>query len=151
MHGQLYRSCDLVVSLRRVVRARWLPRPGVRRVVVSHRPGGAKEKSWAGTADLAFSPHVRSRTRKYLIVLRQSCRASELRLGAIACCDALSFALASRASCTQEFEGGPGADVPDDLDARLMVLPAEHSYTREPASAAECGRGLRGSSFAVIR
>src|SRR5207244_4549308 len=24
-----------------------------------------------------------------------------------------------------------GADVPDDLDARLVVLPAEHSYTKE--------------------
>ena len=30
-----------------------------------------------------------------------------------------------------------GADVPDDLDARLVVLPAEHSYSREPDSAAE--------------
>jgi hypothetical protein len=30
-----------------------------------------------------------------------------------------------------------GADVPDDLDARLVVLPAEHSYTKEPGSAAE--------------
>src|SRR5207244_9505382 len=30
-----------------------------------------------------------------------------------------------------------GADVPDDLDARLVVLPAEHSYTKEPDSAAE--------------
>lgn len=29
-----------------------------------------------------------------------------------------------------------GADVPDDLDARLVVLPAEHSYTKEPDSAA---------------
>jgi predicted AAA+ superfamily ATPase len=29
-----------------------------------------------------------------------------------------------------------GADVPDDLDARLVVLPAEHSYSREPGSAA---------------
>jgi hypothetical protein len=29
------------------------------------------------------------------------------------------------------------ADVPDDLDARLVVLPAEHSYNREPRSAAE--------------
>jgi len=27
--------------------------------------------------------------------------------------------------------------VPDDLDARLVVLPAEHSYTKEPSSAAE--------------
>jgi predicted AAA+ superfamily ATPase len=30
-----------------------------------------------------------------------------------------------------------GADVPDDLDARLVVLPAEHSYSKEPGSAAE--------------
>jgi hypothetical protein len=30
-----------------------------------------------------------------------------------------------------------GADVPDDLDTRLVVLPAEHPYTKEPASAAE--------------
>ena len=30
-----------------------------------------------------------------------------------------------------------GADVPDDLDARLVVLPAEHSYTKESGSAAE--------------
>jgi predicted AAA+ superfamily ATPase len=30
-----------------------------------------------------------------------------------------------------------GADVPDDLDTRLVVLPAEHSYTREAGSAAE--------------
>lgn len=30
-----------------------------------------------------------------------------------------------------------GADVPDDLDARLVVLPAEQSYSREPGSAAE--------------
>ena len=30
-----------------------------------------------------------------------------------------------------------GADVPDDLDARLVVLPAEHPYTKEPGSAAE--------------
>jgi predicted AAA+ superfamily ATPase len=29
------------------------------------------------------------------------------------------------------------ADVPDDLDARLVVLPAEHSYTKEPGNAAE--------------
>lgn len=29
-----------------------------------------------------------------------------------------------------------GADVPDDLDARLVVLPAEHSYTKEARSAA---------------
>jgi len=30
-----------------------------------------------------------------------------------------------------------GADVPDDLDARLVVLPAEHSYSKENGSAAE--------------
>lgn len=30
-----------------------------------------------------------------------------------------------------------GADVADDLDARLVVLPAEHPYSREPGSAAE--------------
>ena len=28
-------------------------------------------------------------------------------------------------------------DVPDDLDARLVVLPAEHPYSKEPGSAAE--------------
>lgn len=30
-----------------------------------------------------------------------------------------------------------GADVPDDLDARLVVLPPEHPYSKEPGSAAE--------------
>jgi predicted AAA+ superfamily ATPase len=30
-----------------------------------------------------------------------------------------------------------GADVPDDLEARLVVLPAEHPYSREPGNAAE--------------
>ena len=30
-----------------------------------------------------------------------------------------------------------GADVPDDLDARLVVLSSEHSYTKEPGSPAE--------------
>lgn len=30
-----------------------------------------------------------------------------------------------------------GADVPDDLDARLVVLPAEHAYSNEAGSAAE--------------
>ena len=30
-----------------------------------------------------------------------------------------------------------GADVPDDLDARLVVLPPEHPYTKEPGNAAE--------------
>jgi predicted AAA+ superfamily ATPase len=32
---------------------------------------------------------------------------------------------------------GSSADVPDDLDARLVVLGADHPYTREPSSAAE--------------
>ena len=31
-----------------------------------------------------------------------------------------------------------GVDVPDDLDARLVVLPAELSYTKEPGNAAFC-------------
>ncbi|GIX27885.1 MAG: hypothetical protein KatS3mg123_1766 [Burkholderiales bacterium] len=30
-----------------------------------------------------------------------------------------------------------GADVPDDLDARLVVLPPEHAYTKESGNAAE--------------
>ncbi|MGH8642875.1 MAG: Swt1 family HEPN domain-containing protein [Burkholderiales bacterium] len=30
-----------------------------------------------------------------------------------------------------------GADVPDDRDARLVVLPAEHPYSREPGNAGE--------------
>jgi predicted AAA+ superfamily ATPase len=30
-----------------------------------------------------------------------------------------------------------GADVPDDLDARLVVLSPDHSYSKEPANAAE--------------
>jgi hypothetical protein len=30
-----------------------------------------------------------------------------------------------------------GADVPDDLDARLVVLPAEYPYSKEPGNAAE--------------
>jgi len=30
-----------------------------------------------------------------------------------------------------------GADVPDDRDARLVVLPVEHSYPKEPGSAAD--------------
>ncbi len=30
-----------------------------------------------------------------------------------------------------------GADVPDDCDARLVVLPAEHAYTKESGNAAE--------------
>ena len=32
---------------------------------------------------------------------------------------------------------GSSADVPDDLDARLVVLGVEHAYSREPGSAAE--------------
>ena len=30
-----------------------------------------------------------------------------------------------------------GADVPDDIDARLVVLPTDHAYGKEPGSAAE--------------
>ncbi len=30
-----------------------------------------------------------------------------------------------------------GADVPDDIDARLVVLPSDYSYSKEPGSAAE--------------
>jgi predicted AAA+ superfamily ATPase len=30
-----------------------------------------------------------------------------------------------------------GADVPDDLDCRLVVLPADHPYSKEPGNAAE--------------
>src|SRR5207249_4990467 len=30
-----------------------------------------------------------------------------------------------------------GAEVPDDLDARMVVLSAEHSYSKEPGNAAE--------------
>ena len=32
---------------------------------------------------------------------------------------------------------GSGADVPDDLDARLVVLSADHPYSKEPSNAAE--------------
>jgi predicted AAA+ superfamily ATPase len=32
---------------------------------------------------------------------------------------------------------GSGADVPDDLDARLVVLGIDHAYSKEPGSAAE--------------
>jgi hypothetical protein len=32
---------------------------------------------------------------------------------------------------------GTGADVPDDLDARLVVLGIDHTYSREPGNAAE--------------
>jgi predicted AAA+ superfamily ATPase len=43
-----------------------------------------------------------------------------------------------------------GADVPDDLDARLVVLPAEHPYSREPGNPAETAAqsvlGSRGNT-----
>jgi predicted AAA+ superfamily ATPase len=35
-----------------------------------------------------------------------------------------------------------GADVPDDLDARLVVLPADHPHTKEPSSVAETAARL---------
>lgn len=39
-----------------------------------------------------------------------------------------------------------GADVPDDRDARLVVLPAEQPYSREPGGAAEtAARSILGS------
>lgn len=48
-----------------------------------------------------------------------------------------------------------GADVPDDRDARLVVLPAEHPYSKEPDSAAEtAARGIlesRGSTPRLYR
>src|SRR5207244_1025097 len=48
-----------------------------------------------------------------------------------------------------------GADVPDDLDARLLVLPAEHPYTKEPGNAAEnAGRAIlesRGNTPRLYR
>ncbi|MCZ7570815.1 MAG: Swt1 family HEPN domain-containing protein [Ardenticatenaceae bacterium] len=48
-----------------------------------------------------------------------------------------------------------GADVPDDLDARLVVLPAEHPYSREPGNAAEtAARAIlesRGSAPRLFR
>src|SRR5690606_1850621 len=48
-----------------------------------------------------------------------------------------------------------GADVPDDFDARLVVLPAEHPYSREPGNAAEAeARSIlesRGSSPRLYR
>jgi predicted AAA+ superfamily ATPase len=47
------------------------------------------------------------------------------------------------------------ADVPDDLDARLIVLPAEHPYSKEPGSVAEtAARAIlesRGSSPRLYR
>jgi hypothetical protein len=48
-----------------------------------------------------------------------------------------------------------GADVPDDLDARLVVLPADHPHTKEPGSAAETvGRAIlesRGNTPRLYR
>ncbi|ESY27443.1 Swt1 family HEPN domain-containing protein [Mesorhizobium sp. LNJC391B00] len=48
-----------------------------------------------------------------------------------------------------------GADVPDDLDARLVVLPAEHSYSKEGGSAAELAAKaileLRGNTPRLYR
>ena len=48
-----------------------------------------------------------------------------------------------------------GADVPDDLDARLVVLPAEHPHTKEASSAAETAARaileLRGNSPRLYR
>lgn len=47
------------------------------------------------------------------------------------------------------------ADVPDDLDARLVVLPAEHPYSKEPASPAETAAKVilesRGSTPRIYR
>ena len=48
-----------------------------------------------------------------------------------------------------------GADVPDDLDARLVVLPPEHAYTKEPGNPAElAARGIlesRGNTPRLYR
>jgi hypothetical protein len=48
-----------------------------------------------------------------------------------------------------------GADVPDDLDARLVVLPADHPYSREAGNAAETAAKAilesRGSSPRLYR
>jgi predicted AAA+ superfamily ATPase len=45
-----------------------------------------------------------------------------------------------------------GADVPDDLDARLVVLSADHSYSREAGNAAEiAARGILESRGTVPR
>jgi predicted AAA+ superfamily ATPase len=48
-----------------------------------------------------------------------------------------------------------GADVPDDLDARLVVLPADHPYSKEPKSAAEIAAKsileLRGNTPRLYR
>lgn len=48
-----------------------------------------------------------------------------------------------------------GSDVPDDLDARLVVLPPEHAYSKEGGSAAEvAARGIlesRGNSPRLYR
>jgi predicted AAA+ superfamily ATPase len=48
-----------------------------------------------------------------------------------------------------------GADVPDDLDARLVVLPIEHAYSKEPGNAAELAAKaileLRGTAPRLYR
>ncbi len=47
-----------------------------------------------------------------------------------------------------------GADVPDDYDARLVVLPAEHAYTKESGSAAESAKAIlesRGNAPRLYR
>ncbi len=48
-----------------------------------------------------------------------------------------------------------GADVPDELDARLVVLSAEHLFSREPGNAAEAAAGAilesRGSAPRLYR
>ncbi len=48
-----------------------------------------------------------------------------------------------------------GADVPDDLDARLVVLPAEHPYSKESGNAAETAAKaileLRGNTPRLYR
>jgi hypothetical protein len=50
---------------------------------------------------------------------------------------------------------GSGGDVPDDLDARLVVLPSEHTYTKEPGNAAEVAARaileLRGNTPRLYR
>ncbi len=44
-----------------------------------------------------------------------------------------------------------GADVPDDLEARLVVLPAEHPYSRESGNAAEVASNSRGTTPRLFR
>ena len=50
---------------------------------------------------------------------------------------------------------GTSADVPDDLDARLVVLSVEHAYSKEPCSAAETAAKeifeMRGTSPRIYR